>query len=316
MNNTGAPFFYEYENAYNSAVQPSTVHCKNTALVNYFKRYLLQRVISVLKWNMPKRWAENYFQYVLFCWGFLVTLNTDKYGVIPQGCGLAGRDVFYRPREAIVTNPLLKGPQFLVIGEQCTMFRLQPDYGGVMDIVNLYADMMGLCVESAGISLINSKLAFVFGATNKAAAATFKKLYDMIASGEPAVVYDKDLLMGDGKPADWTTFAQNVGQNYIVSDVLSDLSKLEQMFCSAVGLPNANTDKRERLITDEVNANNVSTISTMDMWLDELKKCCDNHNEMFPGEENYVSVDWRVKPDEIMNGGASDESDAFNSGAL
>lgn len=314
--NSGAPFEYDYSNVYNSAVQPSTVHCKNTALVRYFVRYLLQRIMSVLKWEMPERWAENYFKYVLFCWGFLVTLNTDKYGVIPQAAGLAGRDVFYRPREAIVTNPLLKGPKHLLIGEQCTMFRLQPDYGGVMDIVNLYADLMALTVETTGVTLVNSKLAYVFGATNKAGAESFKKMYDQIASGEPAVVVDKKLMGEDGEIKNWASFTQNVGQNYIVPALLSDLCKLEQMFDATIGLPNANTDKRERLISDEVNANNVSTMTTMDMWLDELKQCCDAHNEMFPGEENYVNVDWRVKPDEIKEEGETDESDDVDPGAV
>lgn len=108
---------------------------------------------------------------------------------------------------------------------------------------------------------MNSKLAYVFAAENKAMAETFKKLYDQIAAGNVAAVIDKQLFRDDGK-ANWQMFNQNVGQNYIADRVLSDMRKIEAMFCTDVGIPNANTDKKERLITDEVNANKVETRSS------------------------------------------------------
>ena len=50
---------------------------------------------------------------------------------------------------------------------------------------------------------------------------------------------------------------------------------------TAIGIPNANTDKRERLITDEVNANNVDTQTLCAQWLEELQECCARVNKMF-----------------------------------
>ena len=127
----------------------------------------------------------------------------------------------------------------------------------------------------------------------------FKKLYDQIAAGNVAAVIDKQLFRDDGK-ANWQMFNQNVGQNYIADQVLSDMRKIEAMFCTDVGIPNANTDKKERLITDEVNANKVETRSKCDLWLEELKESCEKVREMFGIK---LDVDWRYK------GGAEDGND-------
>lgn len=287
----GIPFSADYINAANSVISPSTVHCRNTSLSLYFQRYLLQKAMSVFKWEMPPEWSKNYTLYTLYCWGFFAVVNTDRYGVIPQACGLRGYDVFYQPTNAIITNPLLSGTLEPRIGLQCELVRLQPDYGGIMDIVTYYADMLALCAESVGMNLVNSKLAYVFAAENKAMAETFKKLYDQIAAGNAAAVIDKQLFREDGK-ASWQMFNQNVGQNYIADQVLSDMRKIEAMFCTDVGIPNANTDKKERLITDEVNANKVETRSKCDLWLEELKESCKKVREMFGIK---LDVEWRYK---------------------
>ena len=66
------------------------------------------------------------------------------------------------------------------------------------------------------------------------------------------------------------------------------------MFDTEIGIPNANTDKRERLVTDEVNANNVETASRCEMWLESIKAGMEKANNMFGLS---LDVDWRVKPD-------------------
>ena len=294
----GVPTYYDHINAANSIVTPSTVHVSNTGLARFFKRYLLQKAMSVFKWELPDTWASNYFLYCLYCWGYVGVINTNKYGVIPQACGLRGYDVMYQPTNAIITNPLLKGMLEPRIGTQCTVIRLQPDYGGIFDIVSFYGDMMALCAETAGTNLLNSKLSYVFGATNKQAAESFKKIYDKIASGEPAVVFDKELLNADGSIA-WQPFEQNVGQNYIAGTILDDMRKWEMKFDTDIGIPNSNTDKKERLNVNEVNSNNIEVKSKCELWLDELKKSCDATNKMFGTK---ITVDWRKMPEsEVQN---------------
>ena len=275
------PKSYEFENLYNSMRSPSTVHCRNTALVEFYTRYLLQKVISVFEFSgLPETWADNYFKYVLFGEGVIAVINTDRYGVICQNCGLSGYNVFYQPTTVIVANPLLPGLREFTVGENCQIIKLQPNYSGVMDLVTTYADLMALALETTGANLLNSKLSYVFFADNKTAAESFKKLYDKLASGEPMAVIDKNLLKEDGSVA-WQMFTQNVGANYVTGELLNDMKTIEDQFNTIVGIPNANTQKRERMITDEVNANNVDTQSRVNLWLETMQRDIDKVNAMF-----------------------------------
>ena len=306
----GAPYYYNYINAETSQVTPSTVHVKDSGLCRYFTKYLLQKAMSVFEWDLPKTWNKDYFLYVLYCWGYVAVVNTDKFGVIPQGCGLKGYDVFYAPTHAVIANPLLSGILEPRIGTQCELLKLQPDFSGILDLVGHYAEQMALASQSVSVNLLNSKLSYVFTAKTKALAESLKKMYDQIASGEPAVVIDSRLKNAADGEETWKAFEQNVGGNYIVTNLLADLRKIEAMFDTEIGIPNANTDKRERLIQDEVNANNIETFSKCAMWLENLQDACKRVNDMFGLS---ISVRWREIP---MIGGGADGGNAEPAGAV
>lgn len=290
------PFEYSYLNTAASAISPSVVH-GDSLTTAFFARYLFQKAMSVFKHTVPDEWSKDYYLYTLYARGYIAVVNTNKFGVICQQCGLQGFDVYYRPTHAVIANPLLTGLMQPRIGIQCELIKLTPDYGGIMDLVLYYADLMAICAAAAGLNVLNSKLAYVFIAGNKAAAESFKKLYDTVASGNPAAVVDKSLMNEDGSPA-WELFSQNLQQNYIAPDVMDTLAALENRFATAVGLPNANTTKKERLVTDEVNANNVETYSTASLWLETLQASCTRVNKMFYNGERRVWVEWRVNPEE------------------
>ena len=300
----GAPIYYDHNNMLTSAVQPNTVHTQNTVLAAYFRRYLLQKAISVFEWKLPETWNRDYFLYCLYCWGVVAVVNTDKFGVIPQGCGLKGYNVYDAPTHAIITNPLLSGILEPQIGVDCEIFKLQPDFGGIMDLVNSTAEDMALCSEALSMNIINSKLAYVFGAANKAAAQSFKEMFDRIAGGEPNVVVDNKLMTKDGKPS-WTYFAQDLRSMFISPDIIDVMHEIEARFDQQIGIPSANRDKKERLTTDEVNVNNIDTYSKCALWLESLQDCCKRVNAMFGIN---VSVDWRAIPQEIVGeeGGVQD----------
>lgn len=295
---TNPPVLYDYVNSYNAQISPSTIHCSDVGLTRFFQKYLLQKAISVFKWELPETWDKDFFLYGLFCFGHMAVIRTDAFGVIPQYCGLRGYNIFYKPTNAVITNPLLRGIKEPRIDKQCTVFKVNSDYSGIWDIVTYYADLMALCAQSAGVNLLNSKLSYLFFAKDKTAAESYKKAMDKVLSGQPLVVMDKNLYHNDGQKA-WEMFAQNLKQNYIVSDVLEDLRKIENMFSTAVGLPNANTNKKERLIVDEVNANNVETDANAEMWLERFKEVAEKTNKLFG---TNISVDWRESPGGVADG--------------
>ena len=286
------PIYYNYINAGNSQISPSTIHCKNTAAGWMWRRYLLQRAMSVFKWELPETWDPAYFKYILYCWGYIAIINTKEFGVIPQQCGLRGYNVFYAPTNAVIVNPKLTGIREPVIGEQCTLIKLQPDYGGIMDLVSYYGDQLALAAEAAQMNIQNSKLGYFVGARSKGMAEAIKKIYDNIMAGEGVAVYDK-AFDDDSSKVLFETFSQNLRENFIAPDILENMRRLENEFCTIVGLNNTNTDKKERMNTDEVNANNEEIKSLAGSWLQSLQTGCETAREMF--DLNTFSVDWRYK---------------------
>lgn len=288
------PFDYATENWYNAERSPSSIHVKNTELRRYFFRYLMQKAISVFKWKIPDVWDKDFFLYTLYGMGYIVVLDIPKYGVICQPGALTGYNLYYRPAKVIVTNPLFRATT-RTIDKDCAVIKLMPDYSGILDKVGYYADLLALCAESAGMNIVNIKFGTVFGAENQQQAQTFKKMFDKLST-EPAVAVGKKLFDdATGEPR-WFPFTQNVKESYVLSDLLSDMRKIETMFATDFGIPNSNTDKRERLITDEVNSNNVETASTCELWLETLRKGMAKANELFNLE---LAVDWRVNPMEV-----------------
>ena len=303
--NSNIPANYETINLYNSSFSPSTVHVKNTGLQRYFRKYLLQKAISVFKWTLPEEWDEDYFKYTLYGLGYIAVLNTRSFGVICQGGALGGYNLYYRPSYIIITNPLLKETITADIDIDCSVIKLQPDYSSIMDMVGFYADKMALASEALDMNLVNVKTATIFGAQSKQQAETLKKMYDKMADGDPAVFVDKNLFDDQGRPS-WYPFVANMTQQYISDKILSDMRKIEAEFDTEIGIPNANTDKAERLITDEVNANNVETATRCELWLESIKKGVDKANSMYGLS---ISVDWRVNPKTEINDGWEGDKD-------
>lgn len=292
-------FDYDFINRYNSHIKPSTVHSQDNATAWYFRRYLIQKILSVFEFDgVPETWSKDYFLYTLFVWGFVAVVETDKFGVIPQHCSLFGYDVFYRPTNVTIANPLLRGILQPKIGVDCELIKMQPDYGSCWDIVSYYADLLALASESLAVNIVNSKLAYVFACDNKTVAESFKKMYDKLNEGNPAVFADSKLFDESGEPL-WTTFQNNLKQNYVAGDMLNDMLKIDARFCTEIGIPNVNMAKNSGVTDNEVEANNIDTKSKVSLWLETMSEGLEKVNEMFDlnlsvklrfegGEENVV----------------------------
>lgn len=273
------PFFYDYQNTVDSSSQPANMHVLANETGRFYQRYLLKKALAVFKWTLPEWWDENYFLYTLYCRGYVAIFDSGKFGVIPQGCGLQGYNVFYRPKRVIIANPLLTTLE-REIDVDCVLMQLQPDYMGILDLCSHYAEKMALASSAINQNLWSTRLATVFFAENDAEQQAVKKAYDRMTSGDPMVVVRKNLRDENGN-LKYEIFNRDVKNSYVISDLIADLRKIEAEFDTRIGIPNANTDKRERLITDEVNANNVETTILSDMWMDSIQDAIKKTKDMF-----------------------------------
>lgn len=276
------PILFRAQNLAVASESPSGVQTVQNATAAFYARYLMKRAISAIELIIPDEWDKDYVAYTLFGWGYGIVCEVPRYGVIFQGCTLYGRNVYYQPTRAMTANPLFQAPAMgWVLGKNCEMVKLQPDFSGVMDIVLTYAARLALAYEAWQLNTQNSKLAYVIGADNKSGAASFEKLFDKIQSGVPAVATGSNLYTKDGKPR-WVTFSTDLKQNYISPMISADMRSIMSEFDSFVGIPsNPNSDKKERQIVDEVNANNVETDTLLDLMVRTLNDGFSRANKMF-----------------------------------
>lgn len=298
------PIPFNIENIVASSYTPRGVIKTNNASFRFFSRYLWEKILSVFVFDLPPTFGKELFLNALFANGVVTIVPTAKYGLLAQWGVYGGYNVNYQPRYMLFSNPLLPelSGRELVIGKDCAVIRLTDDWLGVVDLVAFYAGKMALATQAIDVNLINSKLAYVFAAKDKTQAQSFKKLMDTINNGETSVVVDKSLFTEDGT-ANWQAFQQNLKQTYIVTELLNDCAKIEDEFNTRIGIPNANTEKRERLISDEVNANNVETSILAAGWLENIHEGCETVREMYGAT---ITADWRVKPN-VGNAERSDD---------
>ena len=263
-------------------------------LAGMISRYLLQRVMSVYKWELPKSINQRWFEYTLFLHGNLVVFYHPKYGVIAQRAGFSSYDLYYQPKEVTMINTKFYLPQKRTLGVNAELFTLEEDFCGIGDLLSFYTGLLSELWLSLMMNVKNSHLAYLFGCENKNQADTMKSIFDDVSSGKVACFYDKSLHDKMTGKLSIEMFSNNLKANYIVSDILSDINKVLKMFDTEIGIPNTNTDKRERLISDEVNQNNIETFSRSEMWLTRLQENCENVNNMFATQiDGNMWVDFR-----------------------
>ena len=287
------PIPFSIENLVKSSVSPSGVQYANNAAFGFYCRYLWQKLVNVFTYDLPEDWAADTVQAALFGNGCCAVVPTAKFGLVAAWATPGGYDINMEPHFVVIANrllPTLTGKQ-LVIGRDCAAIHIAPDWCGAVDLIATYATKLALAMQAIDVNLINSKIAYVFAARDQASAKSFKAMMDKINTGEPAVVVDKALFNDDGSP-NWQLFTQNLKNTYLVSDLLCDLKKIEHEFDSKVGIPNANTDKRERLITDEVNANNAETAIIAAGWLEHIQTGLKQVKDMYGVD---IKIDWRYK---------------------
>lgn len=276
------PTDYEGLNQYNS-MRTVAGRVQNDINTQYYMRALWQRAISGTKFKLPSNWrrSKRFFKNVLFGLGYIGVIKTPKYGVIPQICTFSGYGLYKQPVHMLVNEPLVQFEG--EIGKDCELIHLCGDYIGIWDIVEHYAIRLSTAITSVDCSLINERLSLLAAAKNKQAAETLKFLYEAISAGEPFKAYDKAIkgegIDGDEEPI-WT-FSQDVASQYISDRLLADMDTILIQFDKEIGI-SAVGDKKERMITDEVQMQNDDACARASTWFENLSDSFDLVNELFP----------------------------------
>lgn len=293
-----APLNYPAINEIQGTYTPSCVKNLNNKAYDFWVRALFQRACSSIIIDLPKEWTDygrkDFFYYCLFKNGYVGVANELEFGTFFQPCAISGYDFYYQPTQFIVSNPKLS--KTYTIGEDGYIIKLTPDYMGIFDIINYYAEKLALLDSAINMSLINNKFAFILGAKDRPSGEALKKVLDKVNKGEPAVVYDMKILNGSlsNENEPWQTWERpNLKQSYLTTDQLNDFNTLMKNFDTEIGIPTVD-EKKERLVVAETESKTLDATSRCVVWRDTLESCFDVINAKYG-----LNLSVRLRADDV-----------------
>lgn len=262
----------------------------------FYNRELLRLIFSAYEFTgVPAEWDYDYMLTHIFVDGMFAITDTEV-GVIPLRCGVTGVNYWDHPTEVQIAVPVL-GSMRRKIGEECALVKLQYDYKGIMELVQRYATNLAMCDSSIAVNLMNTKAVIIGQAEDAKQAQTLKKMYDEISAGKPFVVTRNGMVkIGE------SVIFNPVKQAFVADDVQLLKRKIMNEFLTRIGIGNANTEKRERLISDEVNANNEESEVAKNHWVKTVNEGLKEANRLYG-----LSLGFRQVKTETTEGGEGNE---------
>lgn len=143
------------------------------------------------------------------------------------------------------------------------------------DVLLYFTRQLYEVVRARDVNVKTLKLPFII-ATDDKQQLTAKKILEQIDDNTYAIVTNKNLVNIEEliKVLPTGVKAYTAELTDLYHDILNEC-------LTYLGINNANTDKKERLITNEVNANNQFISSCAEMFLESRQRAVERINEMF-----------------------------------
>lgn len=264
---------------------------ENIASAYYFN-YLLRLTKGIFDISVPDYWDSDFVLNTLLLNGVfgIFEYNSEP---LAMNCQPYGVNMYYKPTSFNIANPVL-GTFDKTIGVDGALIYLEEEpsvnsaFKTIRPLLTKYAYQLAACDKCIDQSLMNSGVAAIFSASSKKAAESYRKMYDEIAEGRPAVFVDEELGLTSATARNLQyTPAKD---NYICDKVQIEKRCIIEEFLTAIGVNNANTDKRERLNSDEVNSNNDECYIATDVWRRNLKETIAAAKKLFPNLEFSITL--------------------------
>lgn len=288
-----------------------------TVEYQYWFRSLLQKIDSSIIFNdLPKGWSDDFLHICLYALGYVAVFKPNSIQLAKKGLVvfnpaiLSGYDFYYQPTTATVSNPNLPAPfsSNFVIGRDCELIKLTPDYCGIFDILDYYASKLAELSKGIDVGILNTKMPIILTASSDSQAETLKKIYDKVQSGDSLVVW-KDEVGDDEiipRKDPFESFFNDFTKTYIIHNLLEDMQTILDSFYCEIGLPVA-IEKKERLITSEADFASAQSQARISCWIETLRESLDKVNTLFNTNITCeVAYERTDNPDRDSDG--SDES--------
>ena len=236
-----------------------------TRIYDYYKMLAL----NMFTWeNLPETMNSRYIENALFEHGLCLVNNDENLGFISVPCNYgANMNINGESTEVITSGYNYIKTINYINNKDCVLIRNNDLAKATRDYIANYAERM-LEVEMCIRANINQqKFPWFINATEKTK-KSLEIIFDKVENFEPFILANKEIGLGDNALEVLTM------PTPFVADKLNQYKyELEREILTFLSLNN-NFEKKERLLTDEINSNNdfIST-NAMLMYKNRLQAC-------------------------------------------
>lgn len=261
----------------------------NRTYLQYYNR-LLELAINMYEWkNLPDTIDERFLELTLFSDGMAVFFRDDILGDLCLQCMIGGNlDVYHIPieRTAYATN----GYQMHLNNTNSVIIFNNYTHTNSMLDIEMFAHRLYEIDRTIDVNVKAQKTPVLIRATENQR-LTLKNLYMQYDGNEPFIFGDKNLDMDGIKAlktdAPYVADKLNILKRQIWNEALTYL-----------GIENSNTEKKERLVSDEVTTNLGGVEAQRFCRLNARRQAAKQINKMFGLN---IQVDFRQDKQTVDN---------------
>ena len=229
----------------------------------YYKNLLLEKCYGMYLYEgLPNSLPAEQIEQRLIMNGWAGVFDHEKEGLVTAYGGISGIDMYYLPTDYVYAQPVL-GSATLKIHKDCVIvWNSQVDQYerlGLWQLIQRYARMLADLDSSINIVVVNSRAMKMNVVSDQQTQKTVDRAMQQLELGERYTI-NQNSILDLYKAINWNDDKSTVIQQLVTVKeiILSD-------FFAEVGV-NTSSDKKERMVTDEVTADNqMLTVNTDDL---------------------------------------------------
>ena len=247
----------------------------------HYYDWLTNMATNVFEWEgLPDTIPEWFIEKTLYERGKAIFFNDPTLGLLCLPASGNGTKNVYGEDVAFQANSY--GHHFYVPANEGVLIWNNNTKSPTRDIVRAFAGRLAQ-VERITDTNLNAQKTPVLLVGEEKSILTLKNIYKKYAGNEPVIFGDKNFMNQD------TIRSISTLAPYVVDKLDVHKQNLWNEALTFLGIKSANTDKRERLITAEVEANDQNIQSNLDIMLSARQRAAEQINKMF-GQNITVTV--------------------------
>lgn len=244
----------------------------------YWREYLGEKCIRMFKWDgLPFPQKELELRLILIGWA--PVYRSAKTGVSTSFGSMTDQTEYADEfKKLTYTNSQDSGMRD--IGQNCIIVDANQMRVPLIHLIDSYAHMLAHADLSLQAVAINTRSTGLIAVENEKQAQQVKEWYGALENGSTMAIVEKNSLESTVHAPGMRQVAASYPQSVNIKDFHDLKNQLLQSFYHDIGVRTA-PDKKERLITEEVQDNDRMLLINIGDMLDSRQKAADAINAMF-----------------------------------